>query len=330
MKSFTEAYDKAMAVIATQEFDEEWQKFLNKEVQIRNLLANDGPDPLFAKGLDKIRARILAHPKGKRAAAILAAANGSGTSPGAVRAATLKLLWHLYRGHKRGGQDVWIYSPPKDFTTWIYEEIIGNEGAYQPKLEATTEVYSKVERGIMCAALGHALAAAQKACIKLASPDAKTRDLIRDWFADEDTTPAQLAQATHVLLDGYKNLSVVLNSPTLIFSDEPIDRNNGGWKDWAFVRRTERMNVVYIQGAFLDAARNTGRLWICVETIIHELSHRILATEDLRYDYRGLKPVKTGLSFDRALRNADTWGYFCVDLAGMLSATDRARTLRVA
>ncbi len=69
---------------------------------------------------------------------------------------------------------------------------------------------------------------------------------------------------------------------------------------------------------------------ICVETIIHELSHRVLATEDLRYDYRGLKPVKTGLSFDKALRNADTWGYFCVDLAGMLSATDRAKTLKVA
>ncbi len=119
------------------------------------------------------------------------------------------------------------------------------------------------------------------------------------------------------------------NSNTLILSDEPRDRNKGGWKDWAFVYKSEKMDVLYIQGAFLKSG-NSGRLWMCALTIIHEISHCAVGTDDNRYDSDGIKPSKGTLSHAKALNNADTWGYFSADLAGALSATDRTKVLKAA
>ena len=90
---------------------------------------------------------------------------------------------------------------------------------------------------------------------------------------------------------------------------------------------TEALNVVYAQGAFLRAAGSTGRVWLCVETIVHELSYRVARTDHFAYDNAGLLPSKTGITFSHAIRNADSWGYFCVDLAGMLADSDRTKVL---
>lgn len=331
MDSFTEAYALARSVVQSQKFEADWHKFLAADARLGSLLGADGPDPTFADGLDQLRWKILQLAAGTRGDAVLAACK-SNPAGGSVeqRAATLKMLWHLYRATQRGGQDVWIYSPPKAFTTWVDAEISGSETSIKAKLELTEEVYSSGDRTVMCDALGQALGATQKAGIKLASADAGTKATVKAWFADEDTTDAQVDLAVRTLAAGYKKLSAVLNSTTLVFSDEPLDRNGGGWKDWAFVRPTEKMDVVYIQGAFLKAAGSTGRLWICVETIIHELSHRVLGTDDFAYDFKGLKPSKARLPHAKALMNADSWGYFCVDLVGMLSDSDRTKTLKAA
>ncbi len=168
-----------------------------------------------------------------------------------------------------------------------------------------------------------------------ASPDASTMAMLRAWFADANTTDEQLKVAARKLLSGFKKIANVCNSNHLIFSDEPIDRSTdrpidrsgGGWKDYAFVDPSETLNVVYAQGAFLTAGGATGCVWICVETIVHELSHRVAGTDDFAYDDTGLHASKTGITFSHAIRNADSWGYFCVDLAGMLAASDRTRVL---
>jgi Lysine-specific metallo-endopeptidase len=332
MDSFTEAYTKARSVVLGQKYQAEWQNFLTQEVKIANLLGVDGPDPQYAAGLDQLRWKILKEPAGKRAECIVAASDACERIPGpgsiSDRAATLKLLWHFYRAQRRGGQDVWVYSPPKAYGTWVYSEISGGEASFRPKLALTEEVYTWSDRDVMTDALCQALASAQKAVAKLGSPDANTTALVRRWFADESTTDEQMRAAIQTLLAGFKKISAVLNSNQLVFSDEPLDRNKGGWKDWAFVRPTEKMDVVYIQGAFLKAGGSTGRMWICVETIVHEVSHRAVGTDDNSYDYAGLKPAKSTFPFDKALNNADTWGYFCIDLAGMLSDSDRTRVLK--
>ena len=128
MDSFTEAYTKARAVIQNQKFEAEWQKFLTTDAKVSSLLGVDGPDPTFADNLDRLRWKILKEPKGKRGDTVVTACK-SGVAGGSVdeRAATIKMMWHLYRTRKRGGQDVWVYSPPKSYVTWIYSEISGAE-----------------------------------------------------------------------------------------------------------------------------------------------------------------------------------------------------------
>jgi hypothetical protein len=52
-----------------------------------------------------------------------------------------------------------------------------------------------------------------------------------------------------------------------------------------------------------------------------------VSTEDIKYDSAGLKPKK-GFAYASAIKNADSWGYFAIDLAGYLSEGDRKKTLK--
>ncbi len=328
MERFSQAYKTCRKVVSAGKFADDWQKFLNKDANLGALLGSHGPNPKHAGALDKLRTKILATPDGQRGAALTAACtNAKGGGSVTDRVASLKMLWHLYLQNERGGQQVWVYSPPVDYSTWVFDEITGNAATYEPKVDKVTEVYTVDQRKVISTALAQALRAANNAVSKLGSPSAATLAMLRTWFADEDTTDAQLKVGARKLLDGFKKIANVCNSNHLIFSDEPIDRSGGGWKDYAFVDPTETLNVVYAQGAFLRAAGSTGRVWLCVETIVHELSHRVAKTDDFAYDNTGLQPSRAGITFSHAIRNADSWGYFCVDLAGMLADSDRTKVL---
>lgn len=331
MERFSEAYKVCRKVFHNDKFADDWHKFLHHTVKVSSLLGSHGPNPKHAAGLDKLREKILAAEAGKRGPLLTAAATNSASksySTPVQRIASLKMLWHLYLVAERGGQHVWVYSPPSDYSKWVYDEITGEKSSYEPKIEKTTEVYSADQRKVISTALAQALRAANNAIAKLGSPKPETLALIKKWFADEDTTDAQLKVAAQKLLSGFKKIASVCNSNHLVFSDEPIDRSGGGWKDYAFVDPTETLQVIYAQGAFLRAAGSTGRVWLCVETIVHEVSHRVAGTDDFAYDNSGLRPSKTGIRFSHALRNADTWGYFCVDLAGMLALSDSEKVLK--
>ncbi len=336
MDRFTDAYNKARDVVSQQKFSTEWAKFLKDDVRVKSLLAPDGPNYAQADGLDKIRKKLADDSHN----ALVAFFVGGGTADTIVeackndggagrldeRAATIKMLKHLYFSRKRGAQDVWIYSPPKSYALWIHEEIVGAEDAIKQKLKKEHEVYSSKEKQYMCDALQLALKWSLDVCAKLGDPDEKAKAMVSRWFADEDTSDADLTKAISSLNEGFKKIANVANSNSLIFSDEPIDRNKGGWKDWAFVYKSEKMDVVYLQGAFLKAG-NSGKLWMCALTIIHELSHRAVGTSDHRYDSSGLKPHKTRFPHAKAIDNADSWAYFATDLAGNLSDSDRKKTL---
>ena len=160
------------------------------------------------------------------------------------------------------------------------------------------------------------------------------------WLLPGPTSAEQVAppKKTHLVTlsfdDGFKKIAAVCNGARLVFSDHPPDRSKGGWKDWAFVYKSEAMDVVYLQGAYLKAAKRSGTLWKCALTIIHELSHREVKTDDNRYDYDGLKPDKSSFPHAKALDNADSWAYFALDYVGTLPAGDRddvlARVLQLA
>ena len=195
----------------------------------------------------------------KTAATVTAAAAKAGVGSIADRVAALKMLSHLYRASQRGAQDVWVYTPPRSYTRWVFDELAGSEEQIGHRLDRHDEVYSADDRQVMCVALAQAMKWCLDGASKLGSPTAATRSAVKDWFADQDTTEAQADATITMLKDGLKKIAGVCNATSLVFSDEPVDRNkvydattaDTGWKDWAFVRPSEAMNVVYIQGAFV-------------------------------------------------------------------------------
>lgn len=333
MDNFSKAYSRARDTIQTKKYAKDWQAFIDTEARLKLVLGVDSPDVNHGDSLDKLRLKLdKAAKKG-----ILGVLSGSGLDEIIIqaskesdadtkigdKAASLKMLKHLYLQRKVGRQDVWIYSPPKSYRKWIFDEIKGDDKSSKSNLSKEKEVYSPGERVVMCDALQEAAAWCQKVQIRLNDPAGEA--IVRRWFLDAGATPQNLTQALDTLRDGFKTLDVACRSGQIIFSDEPGDRNNGGWKDWAFVYKNETMKVVYLQGAFLKAG-NSGNKTMCALTIIHELTHKLLKTSDHRYDYAGLKPT-AAFPFAKALDNADSWGYFAADAAGMLSDSDRTRVL---
>ncbi len=82
------------------------------------------------------------------------------------------------------------------------------------------------------------------------------------------------------------------------------------------------MPVIYIYRPFLQTGRKNdhgirSQLWMNAKTIIHEISHKILSTDDHAYGFDGIRPG-TSLTPAEAITNADSWGIFALDLAGYL------------
>jgi hypothetical protein len=336
MNNFEQVYKKAQKVVADQKFADEWDTFLRNEAKIQALLAATGFSSNEAAGLDKLRKKIQDSTKhgafkaffvgGGVADTLLTAARNT-KSPGSIadRAAALKFLKHVYLTRVRGGQEVWCYAGPKGYSKFVFDEITGDENSFKSKLGSESEVYDEKTRTAMCDALQLALAWTQKAAASLG--DAKAKSTVKAWFADKNTTDAQINTAVTTLRDGLLKVAGVCNSSRLVFSDHPPDRSKGGWKDWAFVYKSESMDVVYMQGASTKAARSASQQWKCALTIIHELTHRELKTDDIRYDFDGLKPHATQFPFSKAIINADSWAYFTLDLVGMLPPGDRSSVL---
>ena len=338
MKKFSEAYKKLRDVITEQTYQEDWEKLIWESGKARSLLGEDGLHLGGATLLDDVRWRLMKTEAAKRPQAMLdACVSPEKEGTVADRAAALKMLAHLYQEMNRGGQDVWVYSPPKSYSTWIFDEIKGSNDKIKGKLAANDEVYSSGDRAVMLSGLDQARKFSLDAVTKLAGTDAATKTVVRRWFADADTDDGDLTKAMATLKDGFKTIANLCNSSRIVFSDDPIDRlkvydkkkGTVGWDDWAFVKTSEKMPVVYIQGEFLKAGA-TGKIWKCALTIIHELSHKKVKTDDIMYDYQGLKPHKKKFPHRKALKNADSWAYFATDLAGCLAETDRNSALKVA
>jgi hypothetical protein len=116
------------------------------------------------------------------------------------------------------------------------------------------------------------------------------------------------------------------------FSDLPHLRNDfdaGG--TIAAVAEGEERPVIYLFKEFMNIARPNKlgvipKLWLCALTILHELSHSLLQTEDIMYDYQGLN-VRSSFRPRDAIRNADSWAHFAADLVGALPDAARKKAL---
>jgi hypothetical protein len=249
------------------------------------------------------------------------------------RVSAIKMLRHLYLMKMRGSQDVWVYSPPKSYTEWLYDEYQGlDETGLKTWASEDEETYSEADKSVMADASAVALAWSMKCVSKLATPDDATKKVVKRWFCDDGADTKAVEKAARTLMSGFKKISAVLNSNKLVLSDDPIDRAGGGWKDFAFVYKSEKLSVIYIQDATLKAAHGS-KLWLAALTIVHELSHREINTDDHRYDSDGKLGPGAGagaLSAAKAISNADNWGYFAADLNGALTDGTRQNVAGVA
>ncbi len=348
MDRFSQAYKAAQGVVKNKHFLNELEKL--RSTRLKSLLADDdGPNAGEAGSLEELHNILFAKQKElfkaggatQEVASAKAIISFVGPGPDMHRSvATLKMLKHLYHGISSGGQSIWIYAPPIAYSKWIFDLIyrgITNANMETVLAESYPEVYSKRQRDTMSSALLQARAVALSVVSKLSgSPDNATLKVLKQYFSDASTTPIQLTQTVNTLRAGYQKIANACNSSKIIISDEPGDRTSGGWKDWGFIYPSESMKVIYLQDAWLKKAKevspsNQSPLYRCVRTIIHELSHKELSTEDVCYGPTGLNPHGKGtpLTSDYALHNADSWAYFAIDVLGFLTGPDKTNGSKI-
>jgi hypothetical protein len=103
----------------------------------------------------------------------------------------------------------------------------------------------------------------------------------------------------------------------LIYTDSVSERGthaNAGTE--AFVWG-DPLDVVYIEEKFFGRRNTLTGLTNWARIVVHELSHREVATKDHAYEHQGMAPKK--LSAAKAIENADSWAWFCADCGGALS-----------
>ena len=338
MANFTDTYKKARSVVTTQSFAAgEWRKFLTGDANVAKLLGptgiSGGQANVPAKVRDKISKDIRKKAALKQAVnsgdVLFEAAQSGDAAPWQERAGALKLVRHLHHAHKSGGKDVWVYAPPKGHGTWLFDELVGNDDNIKSKLAMDEEIFSSAEMKHMTRALQVSLKVVEDARHKLTSKNKKALEAVKRWFLDENCTDVEQKEAVSKLSAGLKKVAVACNSKRLVFTDYPDWRTTRDNFYGAAFRGGEGggFPVIYLEGAFTRLTGNSGKLWLCAETIIHELSHHEVSTQDHAYDSDGLKPNSASFPYSKAIDNADSWGYFAIDLAGYLSSADRKKVL---
>lgn len=341
--SFTDVYNRARAVIEVQSFAEpEWKKFLEEDCGLKSIFGANGFDLATAPKLDQVRKKIQESARHSNSLMIALFGGGPGEaiftaaqnpkSPGKWqdRAAVLEMIRCLYRAEDTGGAGVWVYSPPVTHTQTVFDELDTTDASAKKKLGSPKEIFSPEERKLMADALAVSRKVAGDAQVKLGANSQETRRMIQRWFTGANASNAAVDSARSALLAGFNKIAASCCASTLVFTD---------YVDW----RAQRNNyfgaafrggegggfpVVYLEGAFTRLKGNSGKLWLAAETILHELSHHDVGTDDHRYDTAGLAPGSNSFPASKALENADSWGYFAIDLAGYLSDSDRQRVLR--
>lgn len=324
MNVFTEVYDKSVEVLAAPFVSGEWKGIA---ADLKALLESSGPNAQKAGVLDNFRKQLAETGKTSASSATAVAAEIVKASVPARmgfqdRAAMIKTVRHFYAVQHKGAQSVWVLDPPKGYSAWPYDLFAGkSEADLKTALADDAEVFGAANRTMMSDASQLARKWAADAQVKLASPNAATLQKVRSWFHLNSSPALDVAKTAAILAEGCKQIHAACNSTQLIFSDRPHLRASGKWDNaYASVNQGDVMQVIYIFQVFLDVSKrpvqgSIPRLWLCALTIIHELSHKLLKTEDFRYDDDGLRP---GTSFtpQQALKNADSWGYFVADLLG--------------
>jgi hypothetical protein len=326
MNLFTEVYDKSKDLLQKPCFDQRWS---NIESKVKALFADGGFSEADAPVLDLIRQSLASAAKGqpdfgKAVAEEIVKLSRPGDAGFQDRAALIKTLKHIYFVARKGRQSIWTVDHPKAYDKWVYDKTNGlAQDKVKEQLARNHETFGSGNRAMFSDALQLARKISMDTCVKLAKDDGRTRRKIRKWFLERGASKEDVEKTRLILLDGFKKISALCNTNTVIFSDRPHKRVDPGYaKTKASVNEGDKMPVIYIFKMFLDyGAPNLDgvrdRLWQCAKTIIHEMSHKILSTDDHAYGVNGIRPG-VSVTVGNAIKNADSWGIFALDVAGFL------------
>ncbi|WP_295435045.1 M35 family metallo-endopeptidase [uncultured Thiodictyon sp.] len=270
-----------------------------------------------------------------------------------MRASALKFLMHIYLLHTSGARHVWIHSLPKAFLHWpsVHLNSWASTGAEVKKLlKSKSEQFSESRKKHLAESAQYSLAWCHKANMVLAAAGSKSDKgkaaaltIVKRWFCDPGTTDAQLTKFINKLAKGFKDITGTLNKGSLILTDWVPLRNASTDEEAGFLNSEaftfgshgEGLDVVYIERSFfVNHAGNVlrGRKnWTRV--LVHELTHLVCGTEDVkngqtRYAWYGIGP-HAGFPGSDAVKNADSWAFFCADCAGVLTDAERKSALKI-
>ncbi|MCP4117533.1 MAG: hypothetical protein GY737_19485 [Desulfobacteraceae bacterium] len=335
MDIFTDVYSKSRKVVQTKGLNDSWRTI---EQNLITLLELNGPNAGKAKVLEDLRDKLkqaakLKLMKNDAMAKAIVNASAPGSTGFQNRAAMLKTMNHFYLVAKKGNQSIWVVDSPKAYGKWSYDLFMGKDkNALTNQLKKRREVFGSGNRGMMSDALQHARKWSADVEVLLGQKGDKVKKTVKRWFHGSDPTEEAVQASMTTLAAGFKKIHGTCNSTRVIFSDRPEKRASGEWNEvYASVNSGDAMPVIYIYQLFLKTGKKNlfgvvPKMWLCALTVIHELSHKVAGTEDIRYDDDGLKPG-TAFQPDQALKNADSWAYFAADLVGALSKGTIKRTL---
>jgi hypothetical protein len=308
--------------------------------EARQLVVANGYDAEKYKASEALRKRVAAAGKKNVAAAatMFTAAgvtslpsSGSKAIPAAVakRVAALEMLRHLWLIKKSGSHKLWVLSLPESYRDWPAADLAGKDwDGIGTRLNDESSHFSVDDRKHLSQATQNGLKWVQKAMAVSANPNKKGNlDIVRRWFADENSTDEDMKAAAATLNAGLKKIAGVIKSTFLLITDMPLDRGNPAKASTnAFVFSGEKIDVIYVEAAFFSNADMFKDLKNWTRIVVHELSHRACKTDDHRYRHNkaGLKPSAADVNFTaaKALDNADSWAMFCMDCSGEMVPGD--------
>lgn len=306
----------------------------------RLLVVAEGYNVEKYKACEAIRKRVnVAEKKNVKAAATMLTAAGVTSLPSAggksipagvaKRVAALETLRHLWLLKKSGSHKLWVLSLPESYRDWPAADLAGKDyDGIGVRLNDATSHFSVDDRKHLSQATQHGLNWIHKAQIVAASPDKKKNLVIlKRWFADANSTDADMKIVGAALDAGLKKMVTCIKSSFLLIADMPKDRSDPATANTnAFVFSNEKIDVIYVEPAFFGPHDMFKGLKNWTRIVVHELTHRMVKTKDHRYRHHsaGLKPDAGDANFTaaKALENADSWAMFCMDCAGQMVQGD--------
>lgn len=329
-------------------FDQEYQKIrdtlkrgkFHKPLKstmtsLKGVLAEEGPKQSLGKKLDSLRTSLKNKNEGEQILKACGIDPGSNKTPSTAaveQVAAMKYLRHLHMLKESGAQKVWLYTSPKQFDKYTWDQIKAagsSTTSLKTQLNKKDEVFSALIQQRLAEATREGAVWVSKTLLVLADAKKKkdkAKEMVDRWFGQSST---KYMKGVQTLTDGFKKIKSTLSHNNVVITDHPPDRSTANYTE-AYVYGSLRPRAIYIEKALMNnydisVLHDMKKNWTRV--IVHECTHLDAATDDDGgYAWKGIKPG-TKVTAENAIKNADNWAFFAADCAGALTDGERTRAM---